>query len=191
MTTTRTEDIEIKRTFSETLPCPLTEAELANIARKIGAKRREIQDYEAKKRQSTDQFKALIDGAQATADQLAEAADKGVEQREIVCVEAFVWSTGRVEVRRSDSKEIVRERAMTVEERQAGMPWAPPTEKAKEPKGKRSKANGIPMLQPAEHDRKEGDDSTDITNPGAIIDAMPPEEKPKRGKGRPKKGGRR
>lgn len=191
----RKEDIEIKRTFSEQLPCSLSEAELANIARKIGQKRREVEEYKAKKRQVTDHYTDLIAGSEAQADQLAEAADKGVEMRAVVCAEAFLWPTGTVEVRRSDTQEVVRTRPMTAEERQAGMPWAPPTDKpAKEPKekkGRRSKPTGVPLLQAAEHDRK--DDSTEITSPAEIIDAMPPEEpkaKTKKGKAG-KKGGKK
>ncbi len=190
--TTR-QDEEIKRKFSEQLPCALTDADLAQIARAIGGKRHEIQDLEARKRQATDHFKALIDGAQAKADELAEAARAGVEQREVFCVETFHWQTGKVVVRRDDTGDVVRERAMTVEERQAGMPWAPPDVAPKEPKGKRSKPNGVPLLLPAEHDRAEAKDGdpTAITDPTTILDGMPPEEKPKGGKRKNRKGVRR
>lgn len=193
MTTRTTTEEEIKRKFTEQLPCALTDSDLAQIARAIGGKRHEIQDLEAKKRQATDHYKALIDGAQAKADELAEAARAGVEQREVLCVEAFVWRSGKVVVRRDDTGEVVRERAMTVEERQAGMPWAAPDVKQAEPtKGKR-KAKGIPLLPAAEHDRKhakDAEDGTAITDPGTILDGMPPEEPKPKGK-RGKKGSRR
>jgi len=185
---TTTKDEEIRRKFTEQLPCALTDADLAQIARAIGGKRHEIQDLEAKKRQATDHYKALIDGAQAKADELAEAARAGVEQREVLCVEVFVWRAGKVTVRRDDTGEVVRERAMTVEERQAGMPWAPPDVKPAEGKSKR-KAKAIPLLPAAEHDRKEADDGTAITDPGTILDGMPPEEPKPKGK-RGKKGKR-
>lgn len=175
-------DVEVKRVFMEQLPCSLDESELANIARKIGAKRGEILELEAKKRQTTEHFKALIDGAQASADSLAAAAHTGIETREVQCAEAFVWATGRVEVRRKDTGDIVRERAMTPEERQSQMPWAPPKDDATPKGAKRAKAKGIPMLPAAEHDRKDADTSDDptvITDPEAIVDGMPPEEKPK------------
>lgn len=186
-----TKDEEIKRKFTEQLPCALTDADLAQIARAIGGKRHEIQDLEAKKRQATDHYKALIDGAQAKADELAEAARAGVEQREVLCVEAFVWRAGKVVVRRDDTGEVVRERAMTVEERQAGMPWAAPDVKpASGDKPSKRKAKGVPLLPPAEHDRKEAEDGTAITDPGTILDGMPPEEPKPKGK-RGKKGARR
>jgi len=111
-----TGDVEIKRVFLEQLPYTLNESDLANIARKIGAKRGEIQDLEAKKRQMTEHYKALIDGAQAEADSLAAAAHSGSEMREVQCAEAFVWATGRVEVRRKDTTEEQDEWAACVRE---------------------------------------------------------------------------
>lgn len=189
-------DIEVKREFFEALQCPLTEADLAAIARKIGAKRREVQELEAKRDETVDRMKSLINGAKAQQDELAEAAASGVELRQVKCAEAFFWRTSTVVVKRADTGAVISERPMTPEERQVRMPWDgipsknPPKEKkAKSSSPPSAEPKTPPQLLPAEHDREDG---PTVDDPQGILDGDAGEGKPEAKKGkRGKKGGKR
>jgi hypothetical protein len=110
------------RQFTELLPVKLTERELADRARKAAAARRRVAEYEAQKAVAAAHWKAKIELAENERDELLDIIDSGVEEREVECVEEFVWRTGTVIVTRTDLNERVRERAMTQLERNPKLP---------------------------------------------------------------------
>lgn len=110
------------RIFGEILPCLLTEADLALIARETGKLRSERREIENKARMSKEHWKAKLDGVDAHLDELGEKAEKGTESREVKCREDFLYETGTVRVTRLDTGEVIRERAMSAAERQPNLP---------------------------------------------------------------------
>lgn len=197
-----TDDIINKREFTQKLPHKLGDAELANIARKIGEKNREISKLVAEKAQKNDHYKALIDGANAEAASLAEQAATGIEERETLCIEQQCFRSGTVRIVRMDTGEITNERPFTNEERQGKFQdWlerqneAARKERGVDPTNKEAPPNGegdviegevitdenrmLPPAPPPE--------GTEITDPQKLIDDEEPKptgRKPRKRAGR-------
>ena len=110
------------RAFTELLPVKLTVAELAERAKKAAAARHRIADFEVQKKAAADTWKAKIELAENERDGLLDAIASGSEEREVEVVETFEFRTGIVTVTRTDTGDVIRERAMSALERQPELP---------------------------------------------------------------------
>lgn len=159
------------RRFSEMLPVRLTEAEIAERARRASVARRKIAEFEAQKDIAAKHWKTKIDAAEQERDELLDTIDSGVEERAVECVETFEWRTGTVVVSRADTKERIRERAMTYLERQPSLPKVDTTNggaKAKETAAPPPPLAGDLPSGPLAHD---GDEPTPSADDDDVADA--------------------
>jgi hypothetical protein len=112
-------ETRVLATTTMLLPVKLTEHELAQVGRQIGEAQREADDIEAKAKAASDQFKDKLRGIEARVRELASVAYFGQEDRAVEVVEEHDYRTGVVRTIRSDTREVVSERAMFSHERQA------------------------------------------------------------------------
>lgn len=106
------------REFEESLPCVLSETEMAAIARQTGTIRATRRDIETKLKMLKDRYKAQLDTLDSTLEELGEKAEQGAENRAVKCREDYLYETGNVRTTRLDTGEVIRERAMLASERQ-------------------------------------------------------------------------
>lgn len=102
----------------QSLPVPLTPAEVAAKSRELA---RLVQDKNAKEEERTQaaqQFSADIKDMVKRQNELARQIDNGQEWRDIDVEEVKNYETKTVDIVRKDTNEIVSSRGMTPEERQ-------------------------------------------------------------------------
>lgn len=151
------------------------------------------------KSEQTANINAEIKLAAQEVKNLSSVIREGTEKREVPCAEIHNFANNTVQVERSDTKEIVEERAMAFDERQAQLPGVdkpiaiPPT--------KPGKGSGAPIATLGEHvaaraarlveERHAAKRGTEIDDPATLLDAIPKAAAPaaKRKPGRPRKGG--
>ena len=114
--------------FHEFFPVVLTPSEMEQKAAEMTKVLDEIDELEAQKKQATAHIKAQIDGKKAELRELRSVRRAGKEDREIELCEEYVFSTNTVKVVRTDTGEVVRERAMRADERQGELPLEPPAD---------------------------------------------------------------
>jgi len=106
------------RRFTETLAVQLTVEEIAayaDMAARIAA------DADAREEGRASQNKAERDGIELMQGQVRDYLRRVREKRDyrpVDCEETMDWARNAVRVFRTDTEELVRERAMTTEERQ-------------------------------------------------------------------------
>lgn len=159
-------------TWTEAFLCRLTPEEMETKAAAMTAALDEIEELEAEKKSRTADIKGKIDGKKSELRDLRKARRLGQEEREVEVYESFVFATNTVEIRRADTDELVRTRAMRADERQEELPlasdnaqgntplptWATETE---EYTGRKVDAEEAPT----------SDDGTSIDDPQSVLDA--------------------
>lgn len=162
-TTTQKTSAKPPRCFSEKITCKLSDTDIVRISDEIVQADEEASELEDERKSVNDGFKARISLAeQRRADLIAKVRSK-TELREVEVIEEFLFSTNTVRVSRADTKEVLRERAMTSNERQEELPLSDPA-----PVDRTADTEPPP---PAE-------DGTDITDPQAALDGSDPDAKP-------------
>lgn len=95
------------------LSCAVTPAEAQRAREDVF----ELQGRRDEKRRAIKALQAELAGIESAIVRKMRAASELWEQREVLCEERHIWATGEVEVVRLDTRELVRRRAMTPEER--------------------------------------------------------------------------
>ncbi len=102
----------------EYLKCPLTEAELRAQAEKMAQNLSQIAQYEADLKSIKKQIESDIARCQADLGSAVEKFRSGFEMRNVDCEVQKDFQTNTVRTYRLDTGEMIRERALTAEERQ-------------------------------------------------------------------------
>lgn len=124
-------------TFNEQITCKLTLREKELRSGELAQKIKELDAAEVQKKSAMQKHKARIDDLERDIQRLATEVHEGEELRPIACTQHLDFSTGTVEIRRADTGEVHRVRAMLPEERQEAMPFAnvsPVTKRSKKSK---------------------------------------------------------
>jgi len=108
-----------RETYEELVECPLTPEDQDAKRLRLETVDREIIRLEEEKKAASKVFVNQIKPLQAERESILEALDAGTEKRMVECYERRDDRLGKVEIRRVDTDEVVEERAMTIEEREA------------------------------------------------------------------------
>ena len=109
--------IQTKKT-RESLKCPLTEAEIAELGKQASRAGAAIRQKEAELQAVKSQFKAEIDKLVAERNECEGKINAGWEFRPVDCEIIKDYRENTLRVVRLDTYETVRERTLTAEERQ-------------------------------------------------------------------------
>jgi hypothetical protein len=110
-------------TFNEQISCKLNSRERELRSAELAQKIQELKAAEVQKKSASQKLKTRIDDLNRDIQRLALEVHEGEELRPIACTQHLDFSTGTVEIRRADTGEVHRVRAMLPEERQAAMPF--------------------------------------------------------------------
>lgn len=102
----------------ESLPCPLTAEEQRLKGLDLAQQEKAIYDKEMEKKKAAEAYKEEIELLTRTMTTCAQVLRQGFEYRQIEVDEVYDYATGTVRKRRTDTNEVIEERAMTAEERQ-------------------------------------------------------------------------
>ena len=125
------------RSFTEKMPCTLSNQELADRGSQLADHYAEADRLEDERKNTNDGFKARIALVEQSIRDLAGTLKSKTELREVELVEEFIFATNTVRISRADTKEVVRERAMTRNERQEELPLEKEKKAAKKTKPKK------------------------------------------------------
>lgn len=106
------------RLFIQKLKCELTDKEHTEAAVALAEALDDMTAAESEKKSLVEQFKARIEAANAEAVRLTGLVRNRYEFRDIQCEEVKNFQTGQLTVTREDTSEIVKERELTMEEKQ-------------------------------------------------------------------------
>jgi len=123
MTNTYPEDPELSF-FTRELPVALTSDEHHMRARELARRLRERTDIEADRKTTAATFKARLDAADQSINELAIIVADGAEVRPVECAEAKDYTKGVVNSVRLDTHTVIDVRPMTDSERQTVLPLA-------------------------------------------------------------------
>jgi hypothetical protein len=110
------------RSFTEKMPVALSEKDIVGIAGLIEQADAEACALEDERKATNDTFKAKISLAEQRRTDLISKVRSKTEMRDVELLEEFLFATNTVRVLRADTKEVVRSRAMTQNERQEELP---------------------------------------------------------------------
>lgn len=116
--------------IKETLKVPLTDADYKEYAIKIGQVGTEVTQAEDSLAAVKSQFKARIDAAVAKRNEYTAIINAGCEYKPVDCQLVKDYRAASVTVVRLDTGAVVRERTMSIEERQRGLFVAEPPSQA-------------------------------------------------------------
>jgi hypothetical protein len=105
-----------KKTVTRTLPCKLSEKELAKMGPELAANMDKIEAIEAAKKTADDGFKKDIGMLEEVSTKLRGMLRSGAEEREVKCEEVTDYRAGEVRVTRLDTGETFQKRTMTKDE---------------------------------------------------------------------------
>jgi len=108
--------------IKEYLKCLLTEKEKTELSAKIAKAISDRASAEAKLKEVGASIKAQIAQLDAEISEKALQINNGYEYRNVECRMDKDYRLGSVTITRLDTGEVIRERAMTVEERQLELP---------------------------------------------------------------------
>lgn len=116
--TKKNDDIEKGPVFQKLLPVELTEPELAERGKELGAKLDEIEELELEMKEERDDAnvrkKALLERVK----ELRKQTRTETEERDVPCQEVKDLGQGSLTVVRNDSGEAISTRALSLQERQ-------------------------------------------------------------------------
>ena len=107
--------------IKELLKCFLTDSELKAQAETMAQSLSQIQSLESDLKSLKKQIESDIAAAQGALNSAVEKFRSGWEMRTIECEVTKDFETNTITVKRLDTMEVVRERAMTSEERQMAL----------------------------------------------------------------------
>ena len=112
---------EIRR-YTASLMATLSRDEVHDLGKELAEL--DIRIFNEKVRQAHERkvMKETLDSMEAERDLLAEKVDTGVEKRDVECVLTADYLTGKAYTMRLDTGEVIAERALKDEERQAPIP---------------------------------------------------------------------
>lgn len=108
----------MSETFLERLPCKLTDGEVARKADELAHELSKLNEIEAKKKEATATFSAAIKQTNTRIHELGDTVRTKSEYRQIECVEQRAFEQNLINIKRRDTGDVVRTRAMTAKERQ-------------------------------------------------------------------------
>lgn len=176
------------RSFTERMPCKLTDQDLLRIGKEAAAAEIEIGTLEDERKNANDGYKAKIALAEQRRSELLATIRTETEVRDVECIEEFVFATNTVRVTRVDTGAVVRQRAMSRSERQLTLDevTAPTSEDddSEEDEEEDDDDGSAPTVdRTAETEPPPSDgDGTAITDPDAVLDGATDNEQPKRGR---------
>src|SRR5688500_3638313 len=115
-------EVKIERGFSRSFMIKLSDSDIAVRAREVSHLMRTIESKEEARDRAKKQANNEIEEMRATMKRLADEVHDGEERRDIPCERHFVYRTGLVQVIRTDTRDVVEERAMNLAERQPELP---------------------------------------------------------------------
>lgn len=137
--------------FEEPLGVRLTDDEAAERGRELERCLTEIEDVEEERKDLIGRLKAKIELLSERKSELRKVVRLGEEVRPVKCRRSFLIEQNTVREVRLDTGEVVRERAMTAQERQPRLP-------------------GMPDDPPVAEDLDDGDEVTDEGDEGDLHD---------------------
>lgn len=108
---------KLKKEIEELLRCELTEDELKQIGEKLAKNVQEKTRLENAKKAMMADYKAKIDSVNADIVQGSNRIKDKCEDRMIICTKEYDFSKFTIKITRTDTGEIVSERAMTLSEK--------------------------------------------------------------------------
>lgn len=120
---TRLREVKVQKAIRtrktvESLRCQLTPEEQRLKGLDLAQQEKAIYDKEQEKKRAAEAFKEEIELLTRTMTTSAQILRQGYEYRPIEVEEIYDYATGSVRKKRTDTGEIIDERAMTPEERQ-------------------------------------------------------------------------
>jgi hypothetical protein len=106
----------VVKAITRTLPCKLSEKEMAKLAEDLEANMSKIESIEAQKKTADDGFKKDISMLEEVTTVLRNRIKTKAEEREVKCEEETDYRMGEVRVKRLDTGEIFQKRTMTKDE---------------------------------------------------------------------------
>ena len=100
-------------TVTRHLPVPLTPERKAAIGEELAEHTFQMQRMEELKKELADRHTKAIKDAKATVKKLAELVHNGLEMKPVACSQTMDLDHNKLIVRRTDTNEIVEERALT------------------------------------------------------------------------------
>ena len=142
-------DVEKGPVYQKRLPVELTESELAERGKELGASLDEIEEVELELKEERDaanvKRKALLERVK----ELRQQTRTETEERDVPCQEVKDLSKGSLTVIRNDTGIVINTRALSLEERQGGFafnagqgPADPDDPGADEPDGEGGEGDG-------------------------------------------------
>ena len=123
------------------LPCQLTDVETLAFATTLAQKQSEIEANEDARRASASQFKSQNDILVAEIRELSRKIRDGFENRDVDCIETFVWAENIVRSTRLDTGEEMWNRPINDTERQQHLDLADESTLSPEQQELRERAN--------------------------------------------------
>lgn len=116
------EPIERGETFTKELLVDITDEDKDGRKNRLADVVLELAEIDAKKAEAMSGFNKELKDKRKEMNALAAAIRTGQEKKELDCFERFDFRRNVVETRRSDTEEVIDERAMTMDERQERLP---------------------------------------------------------------------
>ena len=107
-----------KITLTKTLPCKLSEKELARAGKDLADNMDKIEAIEQQKKTADDGFKKDIGLLEEVTTTLRGMLKSGAQEREVKCEQITDYRNGEVRIKRLDTGEVYSKRNMTKEESQ-------------------------------------------------------------------------
>lgn len=120
MSKKKSDDV-IAESCKKYLKYDFTEEEIKDLGKNLAKVFADHSEAEARLKSVSTQIKAEIATIEGTMTSLSEKIRSGHEYRDIECRKEFNYTLGKVSVFRNDTDEVIEERAMTGEERQANL----------------------------------------------------------------------
>lgn len=111
-----------RREVVKTLPVKLTTKELLAAGREQADAQEEKRDTEGQMKAAADEYKGKIKAITGKIVRLANLVRAGYEHREVKCEQVYDYETGRVQIMRMDTAEIVEDRPLRQDEQQMQLP---------------------------------------------------------------------
>lgn len=112
-------------TTIKTLPCKLSDYELAAKGDELAQKTSELDGLRKEKAEQNSLYSGQIKGLEKEVLRIAHQMSRKVEDREVQCEDRPDWTTGIMETYRTDTDERIAYRLLTPEERQGHLTIVP------------------------------------------------------------------
>lgn len=109
---------EVSKKFTEKLPCKLADEEIRHRGEELARRYSELDKIESELQTAKEIAKGKRKPVEERMSDLTRQINSRSEDRQVECVERIDWRRNCAEVFRQDTKERVRTRPLTIEERQ-------------------------------------------------------------------------